>query len=260
MQENGDIEPFIYDIIWFSQPELMCDGHQLYSITDYHHLFVNCRCHVANKGYVAVGISNEAWKKVAKASKTNGSRLNPCMVEQPVLDPQSGATAELVFSERVQQCMEENGDINEANFCELIRLWHAAFDERGLGIARIGPLMKMRDWLLGHFVSTLSISPPVTSYVKDIPITTFCGMVLASERAIQLHGVVKGGSLNFRALGSNINETYFAGFRDLDPKGSGVLRPDELPRAMSVSCTLLQTRMDQQRYCTHFFFFFSYPY
>ena len=230
---------------WFSQPEVCADGKPLFTIIDPHHLFVNSRCHVCNTGYKQAGISNYAWKKVARDSKHNGTHLNPSMVETPVIDTQSGATAELVFSEAVELCLRENGDIEEANFCNLLRNWHAAFDKRGIADGRVMALLKMRDWLLGLLLESLMTFPPTTGYVKSIPVTTFLGILISCERAIQLHRFVIGGSYNYRGLGSNMNETFFASFRDLDPKGTGVLRPDDFPRAMSISCTLLQTRLNK---------------
>ena len=51
-----------------------------------------------------------------------------------------------------------------------------------------------------------------------------------------------------RALGSLEAEYFFSGFQDLDPKGSGVLRPDDVSAAISTACELTETRFDPNRY------------
>jgi hypothetical protein len=42
-------------------------------------------------------------------------------------------------------------------------------------------------------------------------------------------------------------ENLFGEFQDLDPKGVGVLRPDDIPIAMSTACELLSVRMDAKK-------------
>ena len=75
----------------------------------------------------------------------------------------------------------------------------------------------------------------------------FEGLMTNIERRIQLFAFVEKGSYNVRALGSLKAENIFGEFQDLDPKGSGVIRPDDIPSALSTACKLLYTRMDKQR-------------
>jgi hypothetical protein len=49
------------------------------------------------------------------------------------------------------------------------------------------------------------------------------------------------------ALGSLEAENLFGEFQDLDPKGVGVLRPDDIPIAISTACELLSVRMDAKK-------------
>ncbi|CAC5376493.1 unnamed protein product [Mytilus coruscus] len=51
-------------------------------------------------------------------------------------------------------------------------------------------------------------------------------------------------SYNAREVSSLDNETFFSSFRDLDPRGAGVLKPSEIPKAMSVACEILTTRLN----------------
>jgi hypothetical protein len=52
---------------------------------------------------------------------------------------------------------------------------------------------------------------------------------------------------NVRALGSLEAENLFGEFQDLDPKGVGVLRPDDIPIDISTACELLSVRMDAKK-------------
>jgi hypothetical protein len=61
--------------------------------------------------------------------------------------------------------------------------------------------------------------------------------VLFSAMAAILVG--SGGSLEA--------ENLFGEFQDLDPKGVGVLRPDDIPIAISTACELLSVRMDAKK-------------
>ena len=70
-------------------------------------------------------IKKSAWLKVAKDSKNNGTKLNLSMVED-LIDRQSNAFARRTFPEEVEQQMRINGDVEEAEFCRLIRNWHVA--------------------------------------------------------------------------------------------------------------------------------------
>lgn len=67
------------------------------------------------------------------------------------------------------------------------------------------------------------------------------------DRRIQLFSFVKGGTYNVRSLGSLEAENFFGEFQDLDPKGCGVLRPDDIPCAIGTVCELLSIRMDDKK-------------
>lgn len=76
----------------------------------------------------------------------------------------------------------------------------------------------------------------------------FEGLMTNIERRIQLFPFIKRGAYNVRALGSLESENFFGQFQDLDPKGSGVLRPDDVSTAISTACELTQARFDPNRY------------
>ena len=66
--------------------------------------------------------------------------------------------------------------------------------------------------------------PPPGSHIESIPVYNFEGTE-STERVIQLHSQAKGGSFSCRALGSQMNETYFASFLDL-PQAIKCVMPD----------------------------------
>ena len=245
--QNGEVIDGLQKILWQSQPEIDDDGKPLLTFLDFHHLFTNTRCHVGRKGYPRAGITREAWVKVARCEKSNQTGLNIAFVDDGV-DAQSDAVAQLFFSESVEFEMRRNGDTTEAEFCKLIRLWHNALDERGMAVSeRTRHVLNMRYWLLLQLLPHMIVFPPVMSYVNDIPLGNFQGLLLSTERYLQLFALVNEGCFNVRSLGSQQNETFFGSFRDLDPQGAGVLKPDELPRAMSVACQLLEARLDPDK-------------
>ena len=165
-----------------------------------------------------------------------------------VIDPQSSVVAKAFFSEKVETVMSINGDTKAAKCCRVFRNWYSALDERGVTcLERINRLFTMREWLLSFLIPKLCEFPPPGGYVASIPITNFEGILLSTERVVQLYTEAKGGTFNCRSLGSQISETYFASFRDLDPQSVGVLRPDDLPRAISTSCKILEARLDPDR-------------
>jgi hypothetical protein len=64
---------------------------------------------------------------------------------------------------------------------------------------------------------------------------------------IQLFSFVRNQAYNVRTLGSLEAENLFGEFQDLDPKGVGALRPDDIPIAISTACELLSVRIDAKK-------------
>ena len=75
----------------------------------------------------------------------------------------------------------------------------------------------------------------------------FEGLMTNIDRRIQLFSFVRNQAYNVRALGSLEAENLFDEFQDLDPKGVGALRPDDIPIAISTACELLSVRMDAKK-------------
>lgn len=191
-----------------------------------------------------MSIKSEAWHKVAKDSKSNKTGLNISYVED-LVDAQSNAIAQLTLSERVEDIMRKNGDMNEAIFCSLMGNWYEAVDEKGLEAnKRVSILLQLRECLLDQSYVALQQFPPPGRHVVDMPVSV---LIVSCERLIQLYKICHSKSYNARAVSSLDNETFFSSFRDLDSRGAGVLKPLEIPKAMSVACEILTTRLNPDR-------------
>ena len=253
IKNNITLNGIDYNITWMTQPEVDIDGKPILTFLDFHHLLTNTRCHIGRHGYPAANIHREAWVKVAEKEKDNNTGLNLSFVEDGI-DPQSNMVAQLFFSEGVEHVMRANGDVPEAEFCRLMRIWYQALDVRGLPcIQRAKQLLEMREWLLARLIPKLCKFPPIASYVDGIPRVNFLGLLISTERFLQLPLFVQGGTFNVRSLGSQMNETFFSTFRDLDPRSDGVLSPRDLPKTMSIACQLLETKLDPERWVMKYF-------
>ncbi|VDI80060.1 Hypothetical predicted protein [Mytilus galloprovincialis] len=165
---------------------------------------------------------------------------------EDLVDKQSNGFAQKTFSEDVEKALHSNGDFNEALFCRLIREWYAAEDDPGIDVIdRIKRRLRFRDWLLKD-INFMQFPPPGL-HVKGIPHIMFEGLLTNIERRIQIIPFVKSGTYNSRALGSLEAENFFWAFQDLDPKGSGIIRPDDVPAAIRTACDLIGTRLDPNR-------------
>ena len=89
--------------------------------------------------------------------------------------------------------------------------------------------------------------PPAGSYVKDIPIILYEGLLTGMEWRLQMFLFVRKGAYNVRSVGSLDIENFFGGFQDIDPTGKGVLRPDSIATALSIAIELTESRMDPNR-------------
>ena len=232
---------------WYAQPEWISDTESyLFNMLDVTHLFSNARCTCCSKGMDAAGISKTAWFEVSKREKDNKTGLNIAMVKD-LIDRQSNAFARKTFSDNVEKEMERLGFRKEAEFCSLIRRWYEAEDEPGLAeTERHDRRMKFRKWLLEKY-DPFQFPPPGT-HVSGIPIVMFEGIMCNIDRRTQLFAVCKQGSYNVRSIGTLDSENFFGEFQSLDPRGSGVIRADDIPNTMETAVELLKARMDENRY------------
>ena len=232
---------------WYSRPEINGNiGYYLFMILDAYHQLCSARRLFFLKSIPKAGIYNSSVQKIAEESEHNGCGLRTAMVNEPMLDRQSVAYSVATFSEEVQNALLEIGACEEAHFCELIRNWYKAEDEPGISSKdRCLSRLKLRKWLLRNV--NFDKFPPSGAYVKDIPIVLYEGLLTGIERRIQLFPFTKTGSYNVRSIGSLDIENFFGGFQDLDPWGTGVLRPDSIATALSVAVELTESKMNPDR-------------
>jgi hypothetical protein len=232
--------------VWYSKPELNSIlGHYLFLVLDSYHQICGARRLVCQTGIPAAGISREAFHKIARESNNNKCGLNMAMTID-LIDKQNVEFAKATFSPEVVKALENIGAKNEANFCSLVFNWYIAEDEPGIPVdTRIRFRLELRDWLLDGV--DFSKFPPYGSYIKDLPIVLYEGLLTNIERKIQLFQFVKRGCYNVRAVGSLDIENFFGTFQELDPRGSGVLTPQDIPSAVSVAIELLDARFNPDR-------------
>ena len=232
---------------WYAQPEWLTETQSfLFNMLDVTHLFSNARCTCCSKGIEAAGISKTAWLEVSKHEKDNKTGLNLAMVKD-LIDRQSNAFARTTFSEKVEKEMIRLGFVREANFCALIRNWYEAEDEPGLSATeRHERRMNLRKWMLEKY-NPFQFPPPA-AHISGIPIVMFEGIMGNIDRRIQLYAMCEKGTYSVRSIGSLDSENFFGEFQSLDPKGSGVVRADDIPSTMETAVELLQARMNENRY------------
>ncbi|CAC5389311.1 unnamed protein product [Mytilus coruscus] len=154
----------------YAQP-MIAKGQMIQPIIDPHHLFVNNRARCCAKGLPGMGISSEAWGRVAENCKENGTGLS-LEIAKELRDRQKKSYAQTTFSEKVQFEMIKNGDYTQGEWYNLIRNWYAAIDEGGMCIEkRIECLLAMREKLLLHY--HVGNFPPSGAYVASLPMTQF---------------------------------------------------------------------------------------
>ncbi|CAH1799200.1 unnamed protein product [Owenia fusiformis] len=236
-----------YDIpYWYAQPARI-EGldNEVMFIIDPHHIFVNNRSRVCSKGMLGMGIKSTAWIDIAENCKENGTGLTTEHVVE-LRDKQRNSFAQITFSKKVQEEMERKGFKTEANWCRLIRNFYRAVDESGIAVEeRIQSLFEMRSFLLGWFA--LADFPPPGGFVHGMPVTQFEGLLTNIDRRLQLYSLASKHTYNHRALSTLDSENIFGAFQDYDPKGTGVLRADDIPNALGSAVCLFSTRLNKNR-------------
>lgn len=203
---------------------------------------------------MSIGYSSKRDKEkcIHKSGWENSTGLNIAMVEDLIVK-QNVEFAKTIFSEKVACALEKNGDIKEAEMCRLIDQWYQSEDETGISATdRCIKRLQLREWMLKD-VSFFQF-PPTTAYINNIPQVLFEGLLTNIERKLQLVTFTKRGCYNVRAVSSLDIENFFGSFQDIDPRGSGVLRPDDIPSAISVAVELLDAKLNPNRFVKLFFF------
>ena len=95
----------------------------------------------------------------------------------------------------------------------------------------------LRNWLLEEVSFTNFL--PYGSHIRGVANIMFQGYLTNIDRRVQLFPLVK----SVRTLGSLEAENFFGEYQDLDPKGSGVIKAEDIPAALESACQMNPTRL-----------------
>ena len=79
---------------------------------------------------------------------------------------------------------------------------------------------------------------PPGKYVSDFPAILIEGLIVSTERKLQLYPYCTGGTFNACVTGTLEVENIFQSFQEIDPSGQGVLKPDDIPRGLGIALEL----------------------
>ncbi|XP_053397710.1 uncharacterized protein LOC128556471 [Mercenaria mercenaria] len=226
-------------IEWYSYPEInKATGALLCKTLDSHHLLTNLRIRTSTTGLQ--GISPEAWKKVASSFQT---KLTPAMVDD-LTDKQSNSFAQTHFSREVEDIMVENGDLNEAELCHLIRRWYEAEDQPALSASeRVIRWLELRDYLLKDV--DFSVFPPASLQLKGFSTIGFEGFLVGIDTKIQLLDIC--GPYCVRTVSSLPAETAVGGIQDMNFNKSMSVKAKDVPRIISALTEVMTYKCNPNR-------------
>ena len=227
------VEPFSFDV--FSYPEYNVKRQQIEPrIIDPSHILTNLRVHATQKGILECDP-----KAFLRVSETDNDVLSRGLLVQPIADQQSVPFARRIFSRNVEDIMRENGDVKEAELVHYIRNWYDACNERGLSVTqRITYLVDMHNYLMGFYDAVKF--PMNSSYVCNLPSTTFQSILQNISTRIHLYHLSKVHTYNHRSVSTLAVESLFSDLTTLAANTSGVPLAANIPKHIA-KMTLLNT-------------------
>ena len=235
------IEPGTFDV--FSYPEFNVRRQQLEPrIIDPSHVLTNLRLHATQKGILRC--DPNAFLRVADVDNNVLSR--GLIVGQPLLDQQSVPFARKVFSSDVEAIMWQNGDVKEANLVKIIRNWYDACNERSISVSdRIMHLIDMHNHLMRFY--NPQHFPMNTSYVANLPATTFQSIMHNISTRIHLYHISKFKTYNHRSVSTLAVESLFADLTSLAANTNGVPLAANIPKHISKMTLLNAAKNDPSK-------------
>ena len=236
------IEPHSFEV--FSYPEFNVRRQQLEPrIIDPSHILTNLHVHATQKGIL--GCDPKAFLRVSDVDNNVLSR--GLLVGDPILDQQSVPFARRIFSSKVEEIMKQNGDVKEANLVRLIRNWYDACNERAISVSdRITYLLDMHDFLMEFYLP--EYFPMNTSYVHNLPATTFQSIMQSISTRIHLYHVSKAKTYNHRSVSTLAVESLFSDLGTLAANTNGVPIAANIPKHISRMTLLNATKNDTSKY------------
>ena len=135
--------------------------------------------------------------------------------------------------------MHNNGDVKEAHLVKTIRNWYDACNERALSVSqRITNLVEMHNYLM-EFYDPKDF-PMNTSYVANLPSTTFQSIMHNVSTRIHLYHLSKVHTYNHRSVSTLAVESLFSDLATLASNSNGVPMAANIPKHI-LRMTLLNT-------------------
>ena len=161
----------------------------------------------------------------------------------PLQDQQSVPFARRVFSSDVEKIMCAKGDLKEANLFKHVRNWYDTCNECGLSVLqRITNLLEMHNYLMNFY--NPEEFPMNTSYVSNLPSTTFQSIMQNISTRIQLYHLSKFKTYNHRSVLTLAVESLFADLASLASNTNGVHLAANIPKHISQMTLLNLVKTD----------------
>ena len=158
-------------------------------------------------------------------------------------DQQSVPFARRAFSSDVEKIMCSNGDWKEADLVNHVRHWYDACNERSLSVSqRITNLLQMHNYLMKYYDP--EEFPMNTSYVSNLPSTTFQSLMQNISTRIQLYHLSKFKTYNHRSVSTLAVESLFADLASLASNTNGVPLAANIPKHISWMTLLNSVKTD----------------
>ena len=211
------------------------------SCIDSSHLLTRMRRKSAKGGLD--GVSNEAWRKVAKSKKTS---LSLGMVDC-VLEPMTVAVANTHFSEAVESEMRIHGDVKEADLCKDIKEWWRAEDEAGIPAEQ---RLQLRSSLRTRLMNSVNLwkFPPPGMYINGWPTQLWEAVIASIDSKAILYSLTPNHKYNVRAFSSMMGETFFSELTQYDRRGQGTVTSKEFGQYIDTTIEKLHIHLDPKRY------------
>ena len=210
------------------------------SCVDSSHLLTRTRRKICKGGLN--GITNAAWRKVAKSKNTN---LSLGMIDC-ILEPMSVPVAVTHISERVEMEMRRNGDHDAADLCRDIQLWWRAEDDPGI---KSEERFKMRLPLRNRLLKCHDVAhfPLPGMYVNGWPAQLWEALLANIDSKYILYHLTSEKTYNVRVFSSMMGETFFSELTLYDRRGQGTVTAKEFGQFIQDSVEKIHMRLDPDR-------------
>lgn len=226
---------------YFSFPGKSEDDTSLQPMTiDPTHILTNLRLHCTTKSVFYCDP-----KAFIRVCETDKDALSLPIISQ-VLDKQNCAIAQSVFSERVQEIMEQNGDTREAELVKHIRLWFDACNKRSVPVMkRIQDLTAM-DKYCRRFWNPHKFPAP-GMYVCGLPSSTFQAILQSISCRLQLYKLSANHTFNHRSVSTLPLESIFSDVSILAKQTNGCPLASEIPKLIAKMLHINATKHDPDK-------------